>query len=117
MEEFQLKGESELLLVRVTGSPKGQVFLEFSGSQISALQIGKPLHGAVRSEQRQYKVYQLIYDRDSLYAPDLSIEVQACKGSVEFYVSEDFVTLWDRKNSHIAQAKSVRMHGNLVYRV
>jgi len=52
MNEFQLKGESELLLIKVTGHPKGQSFLELSGSQISALQIGKPLHGAVRSEQR-----------------------------------------------------------------
>ena len=82
MDEFKMKGESELLLLKVTGRPKGQAFVELSGSQVSALQIGKPLHGAVRSEQRRYKVYQLIYDRDSLYAPDLVIELQACRGSV-----------------------------------
>lgn len=105
MEEFKMKGESELLLLKVTGRPKGQAFLELSGSQVSALQIGKPLHGAVRSEQRRYKVYQLIYDQDSLYAPDLLIELQACRGSVDFYVSEDFGTLWDHSNSQLAKAK------------
>lgn len=32
-------------------------------------------------------------------------------------MSEDFATLWDHGNSHLAKAKGQKMHGNLIYRV
>jgi len=119
MREFGLKGDKEMLLLKVVGSPKQQAFFELSGSQISALEINKPLLAAVRNDKFKYKLFQVVYDKATVGKADLMVEVQACKGRVEMYVSEDFATLWNDKNSYnkLASVKGSEQYGNIRYRV
>lgn len=119
MREFRLKGETELLLMKVTGKPKHQAFFELSGSQIAALPVNKPLRGAVKNDRFKYKVYQVLFNKASVPASDLVVQVQACRGRVEMYVSEDFTTLWNEQNSYtqLAAVKGTEQYGALSFRV
>lgn len=119
MREFRMKGDSQFLIIKVAGRPKGMAYLEFSGSQVSPLQINKIMHGAVKNDPDKYKVYKLIFDSATLTEPDLMVEIESCKGRVDVFVSEDFESIWDAENSwsSVAGQMGKEVHGKVQYRV
>jgi hypothetical protein len=57
MTEIELGKDKDLLLIKITGKAKKGAFMQFSGSQVGALEINQPLRGVVRNDQKKYKVY------------------------------------------------------------
>lgn len=75
MQQFKMKGDSELLLLRVSGKPSHSAFLEVSGSQIRPLMLNTPLTGQVRNDDFKYQIYKLIFDKGTVLNPDVILEV------------------------------------------
>jgi hypothetical protein len=71
-----------------------------SGSEIQYINAGESLRGVVSNKQHTYKIYEFYVNQNDLYeekdgGTDLFIEVTPCNGRVQFFVSDDFASLFN----------------------
>ncbi len=108
MIPIELEDDDDLLLIKLQGyndestmrDATVQTTFFVSGSEIQFINAGESLRGVVSNKQHTYKIYEFYVNQNDLYnstedGTDLYIEVTPCNGRVQFFVSDDFASLFN----------------------
>lgn len=71
--------------------------MTFSGSEIQFMQPGQTVRGHVSNLNQTYKIYEVYINPSSIDSKtDLHIEVTPCNGRVNFFVSDNYLSLFNK---------------------
>jgi copper oxidase (laccase) domain-containing protein len=80
------------------------------------------MRGHVTNYNQTYKIYEILVNRELVHAQgtsDLYIEITPCNGKVNYFVSDDYLSLFDKEKqgSRFTQLVSEFYFGKLISRV
>eukprot|EP00347_Sterkiella_histriomuscorum_P004193 403361391 len=103
---IELEQEDNILLVKVDvikgAYQKAEIKLTMSSSEVQVLIPGTTIRGHVSNWNQNMKIFEVYINQNHVFtddSTDLFIQITPCNGRVDFYVSEDYFSLFDTKSS------------------